>query len=178
MAELTGPAGRVFACELKRSRMALVRDTLQRLSMDNTRLLFCDGAILPFSRGFSKILLDAPCSGTGVLHRHPEARWVKTMEDITRLSGLQRTLLEASASLLAPGGTLVYSTCSLEPEENEMQIRSFLDAHREFVLDRPPVSIPANFIDASGFVSITPYDHKIDGMFGARLKKIGEKTAP
>jgi 16S rRNA (cytosine967-C5)-methyltransferase len=178
MAEIAGPEAGVIACELKKSRMNLVRDTLRRMNIDNVRLLFCDGALLPFSCRFSKILLDAPCSGTGVLHRHPEARWVKTMVDIARLTRLQATLLEASANMLAPGGILVYSTCSIEPEENEMQIRAFLDAHREFVLDRPPVSIPATYVDLSGFVSITPCDHKLDGMFGARLKKIGEKPAP
>jgi 16S rRNA (cytosine967-C5)-methyltransferase len=178
MAELSVAQGGVIACELKKSRMAMVRDTLRRMNIDNVRLLFCDGSHLPFSCRFSKILLDAPCSGTGVLHRHPEARWVKTMEDITRLSKLQAALLEASARLLAPGGILVYSTCSLEPEENEMQIRSFLEAHREFILDNPPASIPANYINLSGFVSITPCDHKLDGMFGARLKKIGENQSP
>jgi 16S rRNA (cytosine967-C5)-methyltransferase len=178
MAELARAEGRVFACELKQSRMALVRDTLQRMNIDNVSFLFCDGALLPFSRRFSKILLDAPCSGTGVLHRHPEARWIKTIDDITRLSKLQAALLEASAETLAPGGVLVYSTCSLEPEENQIQIRTFLETHPEFVLERPPILIPENFIDSSGFVLITPHDHKLDGMFGARLKKTREKQRP
>ena len=148
------------------------------MNIDNVRFLFCDGALLPFSHGFSKILLDAPCSGTGVLHRHPEARWIKTIDDITRLSKLQAALLEASAETLAPGGVLVYSTCSLEPEENQIQVRTFLEAHPEFTLERPPISIPENFIDSSGFVLITPHDHKLDGMFGARLKKTREKQRP
>lgn len=176
MAELARAEGRVIACELKQNRMALVRDTLRRLNIDNVSYLFCDGAKLPFfPRKFSKILLDAPCSGTGVLHRHPEARWIKTMDDITRLTKLQAAILEASAKILAPGGVLVYSTCSLEPEENQIQIKTFLEAHPEFFLDRPPVSIPDTYVDMSGFVSITPFDHKLDGMFGARLKKTGEK---
>jgi 16S rRNA (cytosine967-C5)-methyltransferase len=154
--------------------MDLVRDTLQRLNINNVIPLFCDGGFLPFSHRFSKILLDAPCSGTGVLHRHPEARWVKTMEDIMRLSRLQATLLEASSKMVAVGGILVYSTCSMEPEENEVQVRTFLDAHPEFVLERPPAVVPDTYIDSSGFVSITPFDHNLDGMFGARMKKIRE----
>jgi 16S rRNA (cytosine967-C5)-methyltransferase len=107
------------------------------------------------------------------LHRHPEARWVKNLEDIHKLARAQEKLIEACATLIAPGGSLVYSTCSLEPEENEMRVESFLQKHPEFVLDKAPATIPATFIDRAGYVRITPYDHKLDGMFGARLVKVG-----
>ncbi len=175
IAELTGDRGAVFACEMRKNRMELVRDTLGRLALRNAIMILCDGQHLPFSGKFQKILLDAPCTGTGVLHRHPEGRWLKTAEDIGKLSLLQASLLESAAARVAPGGILVYSTCSLEPEENEMQISAFLKAHPEFVLDSPPSSIPATYIGPSGFVTITPCDHKLDGMFGARLKKVTEK---
>ena len=175
MAELARDGGEIFACETRKKRMELVRNTLHRMNIDNAIMVLCDGQLLPFCRRFRKILLDVPCSGSGVLHRHPEARWIKTMEDIKRLSRLQALLLESSAKLVTPQGILVYSTCSLEPEENEIQVESFLKAHPEFVLEHPPSSIPAQYIASSGFVSITPCDHKLDGMFGARLKRITEK---
>jgi 16S rRNA (cytosine967-C5)-methyltransferase len=175
IAELTVGGGVAVSCEIKPNRMALTRDTIRRMNIRNAVMVLCDGQSLPFSRRFQKILLDAPCTGSGVFHRHPEARWLKTMDDIGRLSQLQAALMDSAANATAPGGVLVYSTCSLEPEENEIQVRSFLKSHPEFTLERPPASIPATFIDSSGFVSITPSDHKLDGMFGARLKKRTEK---
>jgi 16S rRNA (cytosine967-C5)-methyltransferase len=171
--ELAGGSGKIYSCEIKWGRMMLVRDTVKRMRLPNVDLLLCDGGLLPFSRPFRKILLDAPCTGSGVLHRHPEARWVKNLEDIHKLVRAQEKLIEACATLIAPGGSLVYSTCSLEPEENEMRVESFLQKHPEFVLDKAPATIPATFIDRAGYVRITPYDHKLDGMFGARLVKVG-----
>ncbi|MGB7566343.1 MAG: 16S rRNA (cytosine(967)-C(5))-methyltransferase RsmB [Chitinivibrionales bacterium] len=172
VSELAGETGKVYSCELKWARMMLVRDTVKRMRLSHVSLCLCDGRLPPFSRRFHKILLDAPCTGSGVLHRHPEARWVKNLEDISKLAIIQEKLLEACASLTAPGGVLVYSTCSLEPEENELLVEAFLQKHPEFVLSKAPAAVPATFIDRSGYVRITPYDHKLDGMFGARLQKI------
>ena len=177
MGEMAGENGRVYACELKRNRLLLIDETISRMQAKNIVLVQCDGKMPAFSGLFSHVLLDAPCSGTGVLHRHPEARWIKTNEDLSRLSQVQDKLLDASASLVAVGGKLVYATCSLEPEENEDRIRAFLAGHPEFILQQPPESIPRKFVDAAGQVRITPYDHKLDGMFGALLKKTREKTA-
>jgi ribosomal RNA small subunit methyltransferase RsmB len=171
--ELAGEAGKIYACELKWGRMMLVRDTVKRMRLLHVRLCICDGGVLPFSRQFNKILLDAPCTGSGVLQRHPEARWVKTLEDIHKLALVQERLLEACAARTAQGGVLVYSTCSLEPEENEIRIEAFLLKHPEFALSKAPAAIPATFVDRAGYVRITPYDHKLDGMFGARLQKTG-----
>jgi 16S rRNA (cytosine967-C5)-methyltransferase len=175
--EIAAETGRVYSCEINASRMKLVVDTVRRMRLTNVAMLQCDGKSPPFSRTFKHILLDAPCLGTGVLHRHPEGRWIKKPDDLARLTLLQEKLLEASAVMVAPGGVLVYSTCSLEPEENELRIQAFLAAHPDFILEAPPESVPQNFIDGSGFLRITPFDHKLDGMFGARLKKTTEKRA-
>ena len=175
--EIAAANGRVYSCEINAGRMKLVAETIGRMRLTNVVLVRCDGKALPFSRPFKKVLLDAPCSGTGVLHRHSEARWIKKPEDIGKMSLLQEKLLEASAGLVAAGGTMVYSTCSLEPEENELRVQAFLASHPDFVLDAPPGAIPAQFVDGKGFLRITPYDHKLDGMFGARLKKTTEKRA-
>jgi len=172
IAELCDEQSQVYACEVRRSRMNLVQDTLHRMRLPSVTLILCDGNSLPFHRQFNKVLLDAPCSGSGVLQRHPEGRWVKSLEDIERLSQLQEKLLESAANLVITGGCMVYSTCSLEPEENEQRVEAFLKTHPDFVLDSIPSSIPAKYIDRNGCLRITPYDHKIDGMFGARLKRI------
>ncbi len=172
MSELTGDEGTVCACELKWNRLMSVVETARRMKLNNIYPLICDGVYPPFNGFFDKVLLDAPCSGTGVFHRHPEARWIRNEEDILSLTEKQRDLLNSAASLVDIGGVIVYSTCSLEPEENQKQIELFLKEHPSFCLDNVPDSIPERFIDNSGYLMITPYEHGIDAMFGARLKRI------
>jgi 16S rRNA (cytosine967-C5)-methyltransferase len=121
------------------------------------------------------VLIDAPCSGTGVMHRHPDARWLKHSTDIENIAGTQRDLLDSAARQVVPGGTIVYSTCSLEPEENEQQIDAFLQRHPEFAIERVRDLIPETYLDARGFLTITPYAHKMDGMFAARLRNLSAK---
>ena len=128
----------------------------------------------PSSGAFDKVLVDAPCSATGVLQRHPDARLLRKPEDITQLAALQAAILDAVADLVKIGGTLVYSTCSLEPEENEEQVRAFLQRHPEFSHAGCPEAVPQTYIDADGFLFISPFAHGLDAMFGARLRK---KTA-
>jgi 16S rRNA (cytosine967-C5)-methyltransferase len=171
-AEITGSAGRVIACEIRRNRMQLAVETFRRMHLSNILPVMCNGTALPFKGTLGKVLLDAPCSGTGVLHRHPEGRWTKTEQDLLRLSLAQKGLLHSASTLLAPGGILVYSTCSLEPEENENVVAAFLGEHPGFVLDHPPDAIPASYVSGDGFVKISPYEHKLDGMFGARLRRV------
>jgi 16S rRNA (cytosine967-C5)-methyltransferase len=120
---------------------------------------------------FDKVLLDAPCSGTGVMQRHPESRWTRTERDIVRICGVQARLLDAVCPMVRPGGVLVYSTCSLEPEENELQIQAFLNRHPEFILEPVPAGIPEAFVTLEGYLRITPYEHAADGMFGVRMRK-------
>jgi 16S rRNA (cytosine967-C5)-methyltransferase len=173
IAEMSGTGGMVAACEIRKNRMAAALETFRRMRLTESILpLLCDASMLPFKGTFDKVLLDAPCSGSGVLHRHPEGRWIKKEEDLPRLASLQGNLVESAAAIVRPGGLLVYSTCSIEPEENEIVINRFLAGHKDFVLERPPEAIPAKFIGPDNFLRITPYDHKMDGMFGARLKKI------
>ncbi|MBN1308318.1 MAG: 16S rRNA (cytosine(967)-C(5))-methyltransferase RsmB [Chitinispirillaceae bacterium] len=178
MAEIIGDAGTVCACEVSLQRLRMVVETTGAMNLRNIYPLVCDGTRPPFRGCFDKVLLDAPCTATGVLHRHPEARWIRTVHDITRLVKVQAMLLDAAATLVAGGGTLVYATCSLEPEENEQQIERFLADHPQFELEGCPAAIPQKFIDDRGFLSITPYAHQMDGMFAARLLRCGGITAP
>jgi 16S rRNA (cytosine967-C5)-methyltransferase len=171
LAELTGDEGTVCATEVKWPRLMNVIETIERMELNNVYPLLCDGTHPPFAGVFDKVLLDAPCTATGVFNRHPEARWVRSEDDLKRITEVQHQLLSSSANLVGKNGVIVYSTCSIEPEENEMQIERFLKEHPEFILEQAPEVIPRRYVDDQGFVKITPFDHQMDGMFGARLLK-------
>ncbi len=171
ISELSGDEGTVCACEVKWPRLLNVVETINRMGLENVYPLMCDGIKPPFNGFFDKVLLDAPCSGTGVFNRHPEARWIRTAEDIKKLTSVQKNLLSSAANLVEKGGCIIYSTCSIEPEENEKQIELFLKDHPEFVLDKIPDTVPNRYADDAGYLRITPYEHQMDGMFGARLRK-------
>jgi len=171
MAELVGDSGYVAACDKGRWKMKTVVEAVSAQNIDNVYPVVCDGVSPPFAGTFDKVLLDAPCSGSGVLQRHPDGRVVRTVEDIDSRALLQRELLDSAAKLVGEGGVLVYSTCSLEPEENERQVERFLGGHPEFKLDLPPETIPATYIDENDCLRVTPYTHGMDGMFAARFKK-------
>jgi 16S rRNA (cytosine967-C5)-methyltransferase len=117
LAELLGGKGRVVAVDLP-DRIGLVAESAKRLGLTNIQCVAGDGATIAFPEPFDAILVDAPCSNTGVLSRRPDVRWRLKEKDIAGAAAIQRSLLEHAARLLRPGGRLVYSTCSLEPEEN------------------------------------------------------------
>lgn len=171
MAELVGKSGAVCAGDLRRRRLMEVVDSVRRMGLGNLFPVVCDGARPPFDGQFDKVLLDAPCSGTGVMHRHPDARWRRSQQDISRVVAIQEGLLDGAASLVTPGGVMVYATCSVEPEENREQVRAFLDRHAEYELEPGNASVPSCFLDEDGCLSITPWEHKLDGMFAARLRR-------
>ena len=170
MAELAGDTGTVCACEVNYRRIRKVVEAAENMKLRTVYPLVADSTFPPFTGVFDKVLLDAPCSATGVLHRHPEARWIRSTDDLQRLTKVQETLLDSAVHLVGTGGLLVYATCSVEPEENELQIERFLKRHPGFVLEHCPASVPEKFIDDWGFLRITPYEHGLDGMFAARFR--------
>jgi 16S rRNA (cytosine967-C5)-methyltransferase len=172
MAELTDEDGAVCAGEIKFNRLRMVVDAKERMHLDNIFPVLVDGNHLPFNGYFDKVLLDAPCTGTGVFNHHPEARWIRTEEDIVKMASIQGKLLKSASGTINSGGTIVYSTCSLEPEENELQVKKFLSENPSFVLDPPPSAVPGTYIDNDGFLRITPFEHSMDGIFAARLRKL------
>ena len=171
LAEVVGEEGSVCACDVSPARLRKVADTRRRMDLRNIYPLVCDGRRLPFDGWFDKALVDAPCSGTGVLQRHPDARTARMEDDIGRVTPVQEELLEAAAGLVGPGGVVVYATCSLETEENEQQVIRFLARHPEFALEKPPREIPQQYVDLDGYLRITPWEHALDGAFAARLRK-------
>ena len=179
IAQLMGDRGQIIACDVHEHRLALISENLQRLGILSVKPMICDSRRLPDdigAREFDKVLLDAACSGTGVLRRRADLRWQRTDEDLRDLVALQRELLESAAHLVKPGGVLVHSTCSIEPEENSEQICDFLKEHIEFSKDHAEPYLPAGFRMAfpdqgKPFVNTYPHTHGIDGFFIARLTR-------
>ena len=132
--------------------------------------LVADGLAPPF-RAADVVLLDAPCTGSGTLRRHPDGRCRLGPGDVRTLALLQERLLQAASTLVRGGGLLVYATCSLEREENEDRVASFLEKHPDFELD-PPAGVPASMLD-HGMLRLLPHVHGWDGAFAARLRRTG-----
>jgi 16S rRNA (cytosine967-C5)-methyltransferase len=129
-------------------------------------------ARFPAVRPVDAVLLDVPCTGTGTFRRHPDARWRLKVSDLAVMAALQRSILHEAAQVVAPGGLLIYSTCSLEPEENDAQVESFLAERPEWRLEPPaPGVVPDEVLDA-GRLRTLPHRHGIDGAFAARLRRM------
>lgn len=139
-----GGNGMVVACDVRPHRLRVLASTLTRCRASRARVIQVpvDGA-LPFCAGsFDVVLIDAPCSGLGTVRRDPDIRWRRRPDDLPRFAAAQLNLLDRSAGLVRPGGTLVYSTCSSEPEENDEVVAAFLRTHHGFVEDRIHQTLP------------------------------------
>jgi len=172
MAELMKNEGRVISVDLHAHRVELIRANAQRTGCSIVEPL-CRDAAVPWDEGeVDAVLLDAPCSGTGVLRRKADARWSKSEQHLKDLQQLQRRLLKTAAGALRKGGRLIYSTCSLEPEENEDNIKWFLSEFRNFSLSEVP-ALPVSDIPGSlsGVTTMTSALGHGDGFFIAILSK-------
>jgi 16S rRNA (cytosine967-C5)-methyltransferase len=168
--ELSRGAANVFASDLSFSRLQRVLDNANRLEIGSLHGYVAD-ARYPAIKPVDLALVDAPCTGTGTFRRHPDARWRIKVSDIAVMASAQRAILRSAATVVRPGGLLVYSTCSLEPEENDEQIGRFLVEHPEFRLDPPPEgAVPAQVLD-TGLLRVIPHRHGTDGAFAARLRR-------
>ena len=131
-----------------------------------------DGARMPMAPGSAAVvLLDAPCSGTGLLSRRPEIKLRRTPKDVQSLASLQRRLLDAAAHLVRPGGALLYSVCSITRAEGTAQVAAFVSRHPAFSRGAPPPFVPASAVSALGEVTLWPHLHGVDGFFAALLLK-------
>jgi 16S rRNA (cytosine967-C5)-methyltransferase len=164
----------VVACDLYPHRLNTLRATSQRLGVASIDAVALDATReLPFVEGaqrFDRVLVDAPCSGTGTLRANPEIKWRVSPDDITRLAKLQLNLLERAASSVSADGRLVYSTCSLEREENEAVVERFLGSGAPFRVIPPNAS--ADLITEERFVRTYPHRHGADGFFAAVLERV------
>ncbi len=168
------PGASLYAVEPDQRRCRLLADNLARQQLaDRVTIIPQDLQSFAASdpKPFNGILIDAPCSGTGVIRKHPDIRWNRRPEDLAANQALQLSLLQTAASMLAPGGILIYATCSLEPEENEQVIEQFLATVSRFSLTGCKEFLPASaaeLVDDQGFFSPLPGE-KIEGFFAARL---------
>ncbi len=170
IAELMQNQGEILAVDKYESKLNLIRMSCERLGITNVRLTVADSTELE-TEPVDKIIVDAPCSGLGVLRKKPDIKWKRQQSDITRLAKRQRSLLDNAARLLKPGGILVYSTCTTEPEENAEVVKAFLKDHPEFTADDASRFVNKSLVSPDGFVETFPHRHHIDGSFAARLVK-------
>ena len=172
LAELMGNQGSVVALDSDANRLKRVVENSARLGTTIVRPVVGDAAKYRDAM-FDKVLVDAPCSGLGVLRRHPDGRWTKSEKIVAERQASQRSILQNCARLLNPGGALVYATCTTEPEENEDLINAFIASARgEFRIDDPRQYLSpsaAALIGPEGFFRTFPYEPSLDGFFGARL---------
>jgi len=179
LAELIPGQAELMAVEPSSHRVGLLKENLQRLHLDTVSVYHgrLDAFIASGPGRFRGVLIDAPCSGTGVIRRHPDIRWNRREEDLKTYRQQQAILLEQAAPLVEPGGILVYATCSIEPEENMEVVESFLREHGEFTVADCRDYLPetaGGAITTSGFFAPTPADG-MDGFFGARLVRDSSK---
>ena len=168
--ELSRTAQFVVAADRSPNRLGRMVSNIERLDVHNSGLLAMD-ATMPAIARLEAVLIDAPCTGTGTFRRHPDARWRLRWSDLAILSSSQAELLEAAAERVQSGGLLVYSTCSLEPEENDERVDAFLSQHPEWVLEPPPAgTVPDEVLDG-GRLRVLPQRHGTDGAFAARLRR-------
>lgn len=177
IAEKMGDKGRIVANDLHEHKQGLIMEQAERLGLSCIESSVGDAMALKEqfeSASFDRVLLDAPCSGFGVIRRKPDLRWAKTPDDAASIARLQRQMLSAVSGLVKPGGILVYSTCTIEREENQRAVAEFLRDHAEFIAE--PFEVPAleALPQAGGAgVQILPNQFGSDGFYIARLRRRG-----
>ena len=176
LAHLMGNSGKIIAVDVSDKRLAVLEKNCRRVGALNveTEALDATQADLGFIANADAVLIDAPCSGFGTLRRHADIRWNRTAEHLRTLREVQMNLLRNAAQHLKRGGVLVYSTCSIEPQENEEIIHRFLAEFPMYTVEhaRPFLPhLPPNALLPEGFVQTLPQEHGVDGAFAARLRK-------
>ncbi|MBZ0159664.1 MAG: 16S rRNA (cytosine(967)-C(5))-methyltransferase RsmB [bacterium] len=171
-----GGHGRVIALDPSARAHRRLQEARVRLGLDRVSPVQADArqAAQLFTRPVDRILVDAPCSGLGTLRRHPERRWQQQEAGLAALARLQLELLHGVAPVLKPGGSLVYSTCSLEPEETDVIVETFLRHFPEFVAADTGGGLPAtvaDLIDSKGALRTWPHRHGLDGFYAIRLRR-------
>lgn len=171
IAQLTGPTGNIYTYDLSPGKVRLLKNETFRLGIDFVNYGIGDARSGSYPMA-DKILLDVPCSGTGVLARRADSRWNRTAQDLENLIGLQREILENMMNYLKPGGTAVYCSCSIESEENWSNIDWFLERHPDFKIEPASILVKNRYCDDRGAVTILPHIHGETGSFAVRLQKL------
>lgn len=177
MSEISNSKAYIVAVDKYLSRAETMKRNIDRYKLTNITILHDDIAnptteILKSKiiGRVDKVLIDAPCSGFGVISKKPEIKWKRDSKDIPKLQKIQLELLENSIKYLKPGGSIIYSTCTIEQEENSDVIKIFLEKHPEFSIVNAKEFVNENVVNSEGFIETLPHIHHIDGAFGAHLK--------
>ena len=172
LAELMKNEGEIIAIDKFDSRLKILEKNLNRLGVKNVKSIAVDALEYQDDKLFDRVLIDAPCTGFGTLTKKPDIKWKKDLSDIRRITKTQMALLEKGASLLKPGGIVVYSTCTIEPEENIDVVNQFLESHRNFQLMSLKNELDDSLVNSSGIVQTYPNINQMDGAFAAKIKKL------
>jgi 16S rRNA (cytosine967-C5)-methyltransferase len=171
LAALMNDEGRVVAVEADPRRAAAIRENAERLGIGSIETRVEDAAELSFEAEYDRVLVDPPCSDLGTLQARPDARWRTAAADVEALRDLQRRILDAGARALRPGGRLVYSTCTIDPAENQEQMGRFLRDHAAFRVHDLSAAYP-DVSAGGGFVQTLPHRDGTDGFFIAALDRV------
>ncbi|MBN2008939.1 16S rRNA (cytosine(967)-C(5))-methyltransferase RsmB [candidate division KSB1 bacterium] len=171
ISERAGDSCFVVAVDAQNSRLKRVKENVQRLGIVNCALVQADARYFE-AKAADKVLLDVPCSGLGVLAKRVDLRWRRSLDDIKNISTIQEQILEHASLLVKPDGVIVYSTCTIEPDENEKIVESFLARHPEFTLENPVRWLPEAVVQQEKYLYTYPHIHGTDGAFAARIRKL------
>jgi 16S rRNA (cytosine967-C5)-methyltransferase len=169
--------GLLVAADRRPSRLRLLRARLNQTGVPAPIVQLDATRPLPFADTFDRVLLDAPCSGLGIVRRDPDVKWSRTPEDLARFSAAQAAMIDQAALAVRPGGRLIYATCSSEPEENEGVVDAFLERAPTFRRVAPmfgrTLRDPSAVIDTAGDVRTLPFRHRLDAFFASVLARSG-----
>lgn len=179
MAQLMENRGKIVAWDIHPHRVKLIEETCKRLGVSIVEAKVQDAikTVEKICDSFDKVILDAPCSGLGVIRRKPDIKWTKTAGDIVSLKNQQLKMLDQVCQYVKPGGVLIYSTCSIDLQENEEVIKEFLRSRQDFVLEDLTPYLPQKLKGEGrqGYIKLFPHLHDVDGFFIARLKRTPAK---
>ncbi len=179
VAQLMGDSGEIIAVDIHPHKLELIKENCRRLGITSIQGVVADARDLPekYAGWADYVLVDAPCSGLGVLRRRPDSRWRKDPSQLPGIVRLQREILDAAGKCLRPGGVLIYSTCTITREENLGVVESFLAEHPEFIMGDLRQVLPPGLDRVAtaekGYLQLLPHIHGTDGFFIARLRKKG-----
>lgn len=168
LSNLMNDTGEIIALDRYESRLKILEKNLKRLGATNIKLIE-ENALEYNADEFDRILVDAPCSGLGTLSKKPDIKWKRDLGDIRELTKLQLELLKKAASLVKVEGSVVYSTCTIEPEENYDVVKKFIKDNPNFVIDNANNYVPQQIVDGNGCVQTYPHLHQMDGAFSVKL---------
>ncbi len=172
IADMMNNEGEITAIDRYESRLKILSKNLERLGVTNVKTIVIEAELFETEELFDRVLIDAPCSGLGTLTKKPDIKWKRDLGDIRKIVNIQYELIKKGAKLLKPEGILIYSTCTMEPEENFEIVKKFMDENPEFRLLNAKEFIDEELVDQNGCVQTYPNVHQIDGSFAAKLQRI------